>query len=312
MLTGTTNADSEELRSYLREVCNYPLLTAEEEVQLATEYAAGHRAARRLAAPVTFVPKQEAYLHDVVERGEQARQRLIQSNLRLVVSVARRYQGRGLSLPDLIQEGNIGLQIGIDKFDPRKGFRLSTYVYWWIKQAIIRALANSGRLIRLPVNAGDLMRRASLAEQQLTASLERPATLEEVAAAVHSEPSRLLELRQVGRAPASLDVPIGDDSELTRADLIADDDAQHVIETTVEHDELSDRMTEVLAALPAREREVLQLHYGINHPRPLTLSQIGRQLGVTRERARQIEGQALRRLRDDPRTIRALAELATA
>ena len=168
-------ADPVVLRQYLRDISDRPLLTADEEVCLATELIEG--------------------------RGERARQRLIESNLRLVVSVARRYQGRGLSLLDLIQEGNIGLQIGIDRFDPRKGFRLSTYVYWWIKQAITRALANQGRPIRLPVHINDVMVRASRAEQHLTASLERPATLAEVAAAIGAEPGRLCELRDVARRP---------------------------------------------------------------------------------------------------------------
>jgi RNA polymerase primary sigma factor len=307
-----TNVESEELRQYLREVCEHPLLTPRDELQLATEYASRRAAARRLMDPLDDADDDSVHLRDIVERGELARRRLIESNLRLVVSVARRYRGRGLGLADLIQEGNIGLQLGVEKFDPGRGYRLSTYVYWWIKQAITRALANNARLIRLPVHATDLMRKASRAEERLMASLDRPATLGEVAAAVHTEPTLLRSLRTVGQTPVSLDVPVSDDSDLTRADLLADNDAHVVVESTAEHAQLSDDITAMLDALPAREREVLQLRYGIKCPHALTLSQIGQRLGVTRERARQLEGQAFRRLRGDPMMRRKLAELALA
>jgi RNA polymerase primary sigma factor len=270
---------SSELDDYLREISLHPLLTADEEVALAREYAAGSRSAG---------------------------QRLIESNLRLVISVARRYRGRGLSLLDLIQEGNIGLQTGVDKYDWRKGFRLSTYVYWWIRQAIIRALANNGRLIRLPVHAGDLVRKAALAEQRLEAELGRKPTLIELANLVGTQPQVLRHLREVATAPGSLDVPIADDAELTRGDLIADEHALLEVSTAGEASELSDELAAALASLPQRERDILRLRFGIGRPDRLNSTQIGERLGVTRQRAQQLEAQALRRLRGDLQLRRRL------
>ncbi len=276
---GDERTVSSELFDYLREIAAHPLLTAEEEVALASAYEAGDGAARR---------------------------RLIESNLRLVVSVARRYQGRGLSLLDLIQEGNIGLQTGVDKYDWRKGFRLSTYVYWWIRQAIIRAVDNHGRLIRLPVHAGEMMRRAALAEQRLQAELGREPTLAEVAESIGTEPRLLRQMRNVAAAPASLDVPLHEGSDFSRADAVADERALLDMSTAGEAGELSDEVAGALDSLPQRERDILRLRYGIGRPERLSLSQIGERLGVTRQRAQQLEAQALRRLRRDRRLRRTL------
>jgi RNA polymerase primary sigma factor len=281
----------------LREIAAHPLLKAEEEIALARQTAAGRDAARELASDPSLSCAREVDLRQQIEDGNRARRRLIESNLRLVVSVARHYQGRGLSLPDLIQEGNIGLQIGIDRYDWRKGFRLSTYVYWWIRQAITRALDTGARMIRLPVHAAELLRKAAAAEQRLQTELQREPTIAEVALNIGVNPDTLGELRARAATPASLDSALSGDSDLTRGDLVADDNALLALTATVEADELSDTVAHALQLLPEREREVICLHFGVDRPAPLTLTEIAQRLGVTRQRAQQLEWQALRRLR---------------
>lgn len=280
-----TELSSGQIGEYLRDIAQYPLLTPEEEIQLAREMAKGAQATR-------------------------ARQRLIESNLRLVVSLARRYTGHGLSLEDLIQEGNIGLQNGIEKFDWRKGYRLSTYVYWWIRQAITRALANDSRTIRLPVHTGELLRSASQAEQQLEAELGSEPTLAQVAARVGIHADRLAAMRLAASSPCSLDTPVGNDTNVTRADVLEDQTAADSLQHVGDSVDIAQRLASVLEQLPQREREVLELHYGLRRPRAMTLSQIGQQMGITRERARQIESQAFRRLRADQLIRRTFVELA--
>jgi RNA polymerase primary sigma factor len=280
---------SEDLSDYLLEIAQHPLLTPHEEIELSRQMLEGGCALR-----------------------EQARQRLIESNLRLVVSIARRYRGHGLSLADLIQEGNIGLQTGINKFDWRKGFRLSTYVYWWIRQAMTRALANDSRMIRLPVHAGELLREASQTEHRLSAELGFEPTLAQVAAAMHMEPDRLREIRLAAGAPASLDVPVGSDSDLSRAETVTDEAAQAAMQSVADSDDLPGTVSAALEELPEREREVLQWRYGLTTADTRSLAEIGKRLGVTRERARQIEGQALRRLRNNAGLRRAMLEHASA
>jgi RNA polymerase primary sigma factor len=298
-----------EISDYLREIARYPLLTAGQEVALARKMAEGRRAARRLAAAA---PKEKASLDRQVQARALARQCLIESNLRLVVSVARRYCGRGLSLQDLIQEGNIGLQTGIEKYDWRKGYRLSTYIYWWIRQAITRALANDSRTIRLPVHAGEMLRIASQAEQELEAALGREPTLDEVAARAGIHAERLRAIRLVAATPASLDTPVGVDSTQTHSETVVDEGASDSLQQIGESADLEQSVAAILEELPERERNVVRLHYGLGKAAALTLAQIGTQMGITRERARQIENQALRRLRGDTRIRRAYVELAGA
>ena len=280
---------SEDLGDYLREIAQHPLLTPQEESELSRQMLEGGCAER-----------------------EQARQRLIESNLRLVVSIARRYRGHGLSLADLIQEGNIGLQTGIDKFDWRKGFRLSTYVYWWIRQAMTRALANDSRMIRLPVHAGELLREASQTEHRLAVELGFEPTLAQVAAAMHMEPDRLREIRLAAGAPASLDMPVRLDSDLSRAETVTDEAALAAMQSVADSDDLPGTVSAALEELPEREREVLRWRFGLATADTRSLAEIGNRLGVTRERARQIEGQALRRLRNNAGLRRAMLEHATA
>jgi len=274
----------EDLTRYLSEISRYPLLTAEEEQQLARAMSEGPP-----------------------ERRQAARQRLVESNLRLVVSIARRYRGRGLSLQDLIQEGNIGLQTGIEKFDWRKGYRLTTYVYWWVRQAMTRAIANDSRTIRLPVHAGEVLRSAALAEQSLQQELNRLPTLAEVANRTGIDVDRLRAMRVVASAPASLDEPLSNETTLTRADTIVDENAREMDDAGRE-----DQLDLVLNTLPDRERRVLERHFGLGTGYQWTLEEIGKSMGLTRERARQLENQALRRLRGDPRLKRVLLELTQA
>jgi RNA polymerase primary sigma factor len=307
-----TESRYENVNDYLAEISRYPLLTAEEEIDLSRRLGEGRHAARLLVGGHLMDPVRRARLEQAVEMGAQARDRLIQSNLRLVVSIARRYRGRGLSLLDLIQEGNIGLQTGIEKYDWRKGFRLSTYIFWWIRQAIVRALANNGRVIRLPVHAGDLLRDAKNAEQELHAELGRRPTRNEVAKRLGIQPDRLEAIQLAALAPVSLDVPLAEDSTQTRGDTVVDDTALSSVLSAGEGSELQSSVADVLDTLPEREREVIQLRYGLGTPETWSLSQIGRRLGVTRERARQLEGQALRRMRGDVRLQRALVELTAA
>jgi RNA polymerase primary sigma factor len=300
-------------RQYLREIGQHPLLEAAEELELARAMEVGRHAARLVeSAPDTLSARRRAELEQCVEAGRRARERLVESNLRLVVSIAGRYAGRGVSLQDLIQEGNIGLQVGIDKYEWRKGFRLSTYVYWWIRQAMTRSLANGSRFIRLPVHAGDLLRRAALLEQRLGADLGRTPALAELAAELDIQPERLHAIRLASATPASLDRPVADDSERTRGETVPDDAALTAMQSVGEQDELADEVADALQDLPAREREVLCLRFGLGNAVGASLSEIGTRLGVTRERARQIEGQALRKLRGDRRLRRALVDLQTA
>ncbi|HEY1296811.1 MAG TPA: sigma-70 family RNA polymerase sigma factor [Chloroflexota bacterium] len=304
-----------DLTEYLREISQYPLLTADQETELARQMAEGARAGRRLAklrktsASHAESTTEEIALEGQVRAGLAARQRLVESNLRLVVSIAGRYRGRGLSLQDLIQEGNIGLQTGIEKFEWRKGYRLSTYVYWWIRQAMTRALANDSRTIRLPVHAGELLRTATLAEQNLTDELGRPPALTEVAERVGVQPHRLHAIRQAASTPESLDEPLTTDSSLTRADTVADEQASDPMASAEDDADLQQTLGEALEHLPDRERAVVKLHYGVGTRHAWTLDEIGKHMGVTRERARQIESQAMRRLRNNTQLRRALVEL---
>jgi len=305
-----TDLDVVDLTAYLREISRYPLLSPQEELCLARQMAEGAKAERKKtkrrksgSMPESLVLEQQ------VAAGLAARQRLIESNLRLVVSIAGHHRGRGLSLQDLIQEGNIGLQTGIEKFDWQKGYRLSTYVYWWIRQAMTRALANDSRTIRLPVHAGEMLRSAAQAEQDLAAELGRAPTLEETAKRAGVQPERLRAIRFAASTPESLDTPLSSDTTLTRADALADDHARDALDFAEDATDLQESISTALNRLPERERNVVKLHYGVDTPRTWTLAEIGQRMGVTRERARQIESQALRRLRNNAQLRRALVEL---
>jgi RNA polymerase primary sigma factor len=262
------HATTDALQLFLNEMARYPLLTAEEEVELAKR----------------------------IERGDKAaKDRMINSNLRLVVSIAKKYQGHGLSLLDLIQEGIIGLIRAVEKFDWRKGFKFSTYATWWIRQAVQRGVANKARTIRMPVHIVDRERKISKAERELHTKLGRAPTLEEIAKEAKLPLKQVREVQNAARAVTSLDRPVGSESDTSLGDLFSGEDAPPEEELEVSF--RTDALRRAIAELPDRQQDVLKLRFGLDgDPNPMSLEQIGKVLGLTRERVRQIEIQALERL----------------
>jgi RNA polymerase sigma factor (sigma-70 family) len=289
--------DEDLVRLYLRDIGRHPLLTKDDEVHLAKLIEAGAAARAALDAPGVLAPGQRAVLRRTAARGAAARRRFIESNLRLVVSIAKRHQGSGLPLLDLVQEGNLGLMHAVDKFDWRKGFKFSTYATWWIRQAISRGIANTGRTIRLPVHAGDLLIRVQRARVRLESDLGRPATESELAAETGLPLDKVREALRFAVEPVSLSEPLRDDGETELGDLVEDSGASspfdHVAATL-----LPMEVSRLLRDLEPRERDVLRLRYGLDRGEPRTLDEVGAAFGLTRERIRQIEGRALSKLRD--------------
>jgi RNA polymerase primary sigma factor len=298
----------EALPLYLQEIGRVPLLTGPAEVELAMAIEAGLLAAARLKAEPALPDAERADLDGVVRRGEEARRRLVESNLRLVVSVARRYMNRGIALGDLIQEGNIGLMRAVEKFDYRRGFKFSTYATWWIRQAVSRALADHSRTIRVPVHMVETINKYVRVSSALQQELGREPTIDEIAHALELAPERVREIIRILPQPISLENPVGDEQDATLADFVIDENA-------VDMDEQASRammraqVESVLNTLTPRERRVVELRFGLEGDRLYTLSEIGVELGVTRERIRQIETKALRKLRH-PSRARRLREFA--
>ena len=283
------------VRIYIHEAAQTPLLTAEEEVQLARLVDDCRQAQEELALNPPD-PVEREKLNQRIEAGKQARERLIRANTRLVISVARRYTGRGLPLLDLIQEGNIGLMRAVRNFEYRRGFRFSTYATWWIRQAITRALADQGRTIRLPAYLSDQVNRMAREQQRLQQTLGRTPTAAELAEALEVSLARLQQLQEMVHQPVSLQEPVGDEEDEELGSVIEDESTPNPEETVIQGlagEEVHERLRE----LPPRERSVLEMRFGISGEAPLTLSEVGRRMGITRERARQLEIQALNRLR---------------
>jgi RNA polymerase primary sigma factor len=281
---------------YIREAARVPLLKAEEEVELAQRIDLCRLAQQELGRGKVSQNRQKE-LRRIIQEGQVARERLIRANTRLVISVAKKYNNRGLPFLDLIQEGNIGLMRAVKNYDYRKGFKFSTYATWWIRQAISRALAEQSRTIRLPVHMSDQVNRMRRVQGQLHQDLGRTPSREELAEALDVSTEKVDQLIGVGRTPISLQTPVGEDEDEVLGDLIEDAASPDPEESTSELMMNAD-LWERLETLPPRELQVLQMRYGLKGEEPLSLSEIGRRLGVTRERARQLEAQALKRLRD--------------
>ena len=264
-----TDSVTDPIHMYLKEIGQVPLLTPEQEVEMA----------RR-----------------VEEGDENAKRQLEEANLRLVVSIAKHYTGHGMSLMDLIQEGNLGLIRAVEKYDYRRGFRFSTYATWWIRQSITRAIADQGRTIRIPVHMVENINKVNRASRDLMQSLGRDPTPEEIAEEIHMSPERVREIQKISREPVSMETPVGDEEDSSLGDFIRDD-ASPVPADEAARVMLKEQIREILTDLTEREQQVLRLRYGLDDEHPRTLEEVGRQLSVTRERIRQIEAKALRKLK---------------
>ncbi|MBN1219746.1 MAG: sigma-70 family RNA polymerase sigma factor [Anaerolineae bacterium] len=292
---------------YLKEISRIPLLTAAEEVQLAKAIERGKKAARRF---VQVKSQPNGYSLERLKRdirfGKQARRKLIEANFRLVVSIAKKYIGHGVSFMDLIQEGNIGLIRAVEKFEYQRGFKFSTYATWWIRQAVSRALSDQGRTIRVPVHMGERITQLSRVSRELTQKNGHEPTEEEIAEAMGISMRLLERIRQAGQFPFSLEMEVGEDTDSTLGDFIEDENNSAPDDTTYQQ-LLCERVDDVLSSLTAREGRVLQLRFGLQDGRAYTLEEVGQKFGVTRERIRQIEAKALSKLRH-PRRSRRLRD----
>jgi RNA polymerase primary sigma factor len=283
---------------YLAEIAYYPLLSPEEEIALAKQYRRGKAAKHQLAETSVPDAQKRWQLETAIACGERARRRLIRRNLRLVISVAKRYLGCGLPLPDLVQEGNIGLMEAVNRFDYRRGFRFSTYAVWWIRQAVHRAVANQARLIRLPVGLNSEIHRLRRTSHALTSQLNRHPTSRELAEQMDASTRRIQRLMRWNHTVLSLEMPIGDPAEgRTLADVVPDRDAPP-LEETVARQQLRDDLYDMMAAcLNVREQEILCSRFGLNGRDAHMLEEVAQEFGITRQRVRQIAVRALRRLR---------------
>jgi RNA polymerase primary sigma factor len=289
-------AEGDTLGLYLKEVGYIPLLTAEQEVELAKQIENGRKARERLAGG-SFSEKERKKLQATTEDGFAAREHLILANSRLVISITKKYRGRGVPFPDLIQEGQIGLIRAVKKFDYRRGFKFSTYAHWWIRQAVTRAVANQSRTIRVPVYMSDKINRMLRATHKLTQSLGRDPASEELAEALNVTPEKVEYLKLKAKWPISLETPTGRDGDARVLNFIKNEEAPMPAKET-DQKLLREQLENALEKLPPRETHILKLRYGLVDGNSYTLKEIGQKFGITRERVRQIVAQALRRLRD--------------
>ena len=291
------------VRMYLREIGRVPLLTASQEVEYAMMIERGEIAHARLVSEPNLSPEERAQLEYEVERGDWGRQRLTEANLRLVVSVAKKYIGRGMSMLDLIQEGNIGLIRAVEKFDYSKGFKFSTYATWWIRQAITRAIADQARTIRIPVHMVETINKLIRTSRRLLQELGREPTSEEIAEEMGISAEKVREIMKISQEPVSLETPIGEEEDSHLGDFVEDQTVPAPAEAA-SYQLLKEQVEDVLDSLSLRERRVLQMRFGLYDGRSRTLEEVGKEFGVTRERIRQIEAKALRKLRHPTRSRR--------
>ncbi|WP_331254067.1 RNA polymerase sigma factor [Modestobacter sp. VKM Ac-2983] len=299
----TASADS--VRAYLKQIGKVALLTAEEEVDLAKRIEAGLYGAERLRQVEEegqkLSPQMRRDLNWIIRDGERAKNHLLEANLRLVVSLAKRYTGRGMAFLDLIQEGNLGLIRAVEKFDYTKGYKFSTYATWWIRQAITRAMADQARTIRIPVHMVEVINKLGRIQRELLQDLGREPTPEELAKEMDITPEKVLEIQQYAREPISLDQTIGDEGDSQLGDFIEDSEAVVAVDA-VSFTLMQDQLTSVLQTLSEREAGVVRLRFGLTDGQPRTLDEIGQVYGVTRERIRQIESKTMSKLRHPSRS----------
>ncbi|MGY0232381.1 sigma-70 family RNA polymerase sigma factor [Longispora urticae] len=302
METQESGITSDLVRAYLNGIGKIPLLTAEDEVTLAKSIEAGLFADEKLSQG-----SDDFDLVVIRNEGQRAKNRMLEANLRLVVSIAKRYTGKGLALLDLIQEGNIGLIRAVEKFDYAKGYKFSTYATWWIRQALSRALSDQGRTIRIPMHMVEQLAKLTRAQRALTIELGREPSVAEIAALLEIETHNVLELLSYNREPISLDTPVGEDGDSCLGDLL-----QVAVPTTEVGEaaaalELRSEMGMVLSTLSTREQAVIRLRYGLDDGRQRTLEEVGKEFGLSRERIRQIEQETLKKLRQPERSDRLLS-----
>ncbi|MBE9226740.1 RNA polymerase sigma factor, RpoD/SigA family [Phormidium sp. LEGE 05292] len=315
----TTNANpkftADMVRTYLREIGRVPLLTREQEIvygkqvqQMMTLLEAKEALATSLKREPSRkewaddVQLSEAEVSDAIRRGQRAKQKMIEANLRLVVAIAKKYQKRNLEFLDLIQEGTLGLERGVEKFDPMRGYKFSTYAYWWIRQAITRAIAQQGRAIRLPIHITEKLNKIKKVQRELSQQLGRSATPSEIAASLELDTSQIREYLTIARQPISLDVRVGDNQDTELSDLLEDDGPSP--ENFITQESLRQDLEDLLAELTPQQRQVLSLRFGLADGNALSLAKVGEQLNLSRERVRQLERQALDHLRRHRANVR--------
>ncbi len=292
---------------YLKEMARVPLLTIEQEVDLAKRIERGKESEAKLAQHNgKMAAKTRAEHQGYIQDAKAARDHLIKANTRLVVSIAKKYMGRGVPFLDLIQEGNLGLMKAVEKFDYHRGFRFSTYATWWIRQTITRAIADQGRTIRVPVHMSDRIRRLYKIARQMEQDIGRKPTPEEIADEMEIDARKVQWMMRVSWRPLSLETPVGEDEDTELGSFVKDDSTPTPTQTAYQN-LLRDKIEEVLSTLSPREARILRLRFGLHNGRPYTLEEVGQKFGLTRERIRQIEGKALRRLRH-PRRARQLRD----